>query len=178
MLSKLAKRNAKRSIRDYAIYLITVIFSFSLIFAFNLISNSKEVLELNSIMENFKIAMYFASVFIVLVVCFLINYTTKFMFQKRSKEFGTYELLGIRKKEISNMFTLENIFLGFIALLVAIPIGYIISEVMALIVTNIFEIPHFIKIDFNLTSILLLGIYFILIYVFVLFLARRRIEDL
>ncbi len=178
MLSKLAKRNAKRSIRDYAIYLITVIFSFSLIFAFNLISNSKEVLELNSIMENFKIAMYFASVFIVLVVCFLINYTTKFMFQKRSKEFGTYELLGIRKKEISNMFTLENIFLGFIALLVAIPIGYIISEVMALIVTNIFEIPHFIKIDFNLTSILLLGIYFILIYVFVLFLARRRIKKM
>ncbi|ETJ35921.1 hypothetical protein Q604_UNBC09761G0001, partial [human gut metagenome] len=35
MLRKLAIRNAKRSIKDYLVYLITVIMSFSLIIAFN-----------------------------------------------------------------------------------------------------------------------------------------------
>jgi len=178
MLSKLSIRNAKRSFKDYAIYLVTVILAFSLIFAFNLISNAKEVLELNQIMENFKYAMYVTSVFIVLVVCFLINYTTKFMFQKRSKEFGTYMLLGIRKKDIIKMFILENIIIGFFALLVSIPVGYLISQIMAVIIINIFEIPHFIKIDFNLISVGLLGIYFVFIYVFVLFLARRRIKKM
>ena len=78
MLSKLALRNAKRSIKDYAIYLITVTLSFSLIFAFNLISNSKQVLELNHTMENFKYAMYFASAFIILIVCFLINFLSSY----------------------------------------------------------------------------------------------------
>ncbi len=49
------------------------------------------------------------------------------MFQKRSKEFGTYELLGITKKDITKIFTLENIILGFFALLISIPIGYILA---------------------------------------------------
>ena len=82
MLSKLAKMNAKRSIKNYVIYLITVILSFSFMFAFNLISNSKEVLELSSTMANFKVAMYFTSAIVIFIVGFLINYTTKFMFQK------------------------------------------------------------------------------------------------
>lgn len=97
MLSKLAYRNAKRSIKDYTIYLITVTLAFSFIFAFNLISNSTDIKNLSSIMENFKYAMYFVNIFIILVICFLINYTTKFMFSKRSKEFGTYMILGIKK---------------------------------------------------------------------------------
>ena len=50
MLSKLAFRNAKRSVRDYIVYLITVILSFSLIFAFNLIVFSEEVQNLASSM--------------------------------------------------------------------------------------------------------------------------------
>ena len=45
MLGKLALRNVKRSARDYAIYLITIIISFSLIFALNLISTSEEVMK-------------------------------------------------------------------------------------------------------------------------------------
>ncbi len=178
MLSKLAKMNAKRSIKNYAIYLITVILSFSFIFAFNLISNSKEVLELSSTMANFKIAIYFTSAIIIFIVGFLINYTTKFMFQKRSKEFGTYELLGIKKNKITQMFILENIILGFFAFIFSIPIGVLFSTIMSNIIMNIFELPHLIKIDFGLYPILLSGLYIIFIYFFVLFLSRRRIKKM
>ena len=80
VLSKLALRNVKRSMKDYVIYLITVTIAFSLIFAFNLVGNSKEVLELSEVMNNFKLVMYFVNTLIVLAVCFLINYTIKFMF--------------------------------------------------------------------------------------------------
>ena len=178
MLSKLAKMNAKRSIKNYVIYLITVILSFSFMFAFNLISNSKEVLELSSTMANFKIAIYFTSAIIIFIVGFLINYTTKFMFQKRSKEFGTYELLGIKKNKITQMFILENIILGFFAFIFSIPIGILFSIIMSSIIMNIFELPHLIKIDFGLYPILLSGLYIIFIYFFVLFLSRRRIKKM
>lgn len=50
MLGKLAYRNTKRNIKDYLIYLITVTASFSLIFAFNLVANSDEIVKLCSIM--------------------------------------------------------------------------------------------------------------------------------
>lgn len=178
MLSKLALRNAKRSIKDYVIYLITVTLSFSFIFAFNLIGTAKDVLDLCDVMSNFKYVMYVVNIFIVVVVCFLINYTIKFMFSKRSKEFGTYMLLGIKKKQISKMFTLENIILGFFSLLISIPIGCLFSIFMSFIIMNIFELPYQVKINFNLNSVLLLFLYFALIYLFVLFFARRRIKKM
>ena len=85
-------------------------------------------------------------------------------------------LLGIKKKKISKMFTLENIILGFFSLLISIPIGYIFSLFMSFIVTRMFELDTIVKITFNLNSILLLLLYFVLIYLFVLFLARHRIK--
>lgn len=176
MLSKLAFRNVKRSAKDYVIYLITVTLAFSFIFAFNLMGNSKEILNLCDVMNNFALVMYFVNAFIIVVVCFLINYTVKFMFSKRSKEFGTYMLLGIKKKKISKMFTFENIILGFFSLLISIPIGYIFSLFMSFIVTRMFELDSIVKITFNLNSVLLLLLYFALIYLFVLFLARHRIK--
>ena len=103
MLGKLAYRNAKRSIKDYLIYLITITLSFSLILAFNLVASSDEVAALSSGMSTFKNVLIFVNIVIVFVVCFLINYTTKFMFEKRSKEFGTYMLLGIKKTSIARL---------------------------------------------------------------------------
>ena len=45
---------------------------------------------------------------------------TKFMFEKRSKELGTYMLLGIKKKEIAHLVIIENILLGILAFVLAI----------------------------------------------------------
>ena len=178
MLSKLALRNVKRSMKDYVIYLITVTIAFSLIFAFNLVGNSKEVLELSEVMNNFKLVMYFVNTLIVLAVCFLINYTIKFMFAKRSKEFGTYMILGIKKNKISNLFTLENIILGFFSLLISLPIGYIFSLFMSFIITSLFELNHIVKITFNIEAALILFVYFLFIYLIALFFARRRIKKM
>ena len=65
----------------------------------NVVASSDEVAALSSGMSTFKNVLIFVNIVIVFVVCFLINYTTKFMFEKRSKEFGTYMLLGIKKHQ-------------------------------------------------------------------------------
>lgn len=169
LLAKLGVRKAKRSIKDYIIYLITVTLAFSFIFAFNLISNSEDVLNLNSVMDNFKYVMYFVNAFIILVVCFLINYTTKFMFSKRSHKFGTYMVLGIKKRQISRMFTLENLFLGVFAFLVSIPVGYLFSILFSAIIMNIFDLPYQVLMDFNSNALFLSMLYFGIIYLIVLF---------
>ena len=120
MLGKLAVRNTKRSIKDYLIYLITITISFSLILAFNLIASSDKVVELSTGMGSFKTVLTFINAVIVFVVCFLINYTTRFMFEKRSKELGTYMLLGIKKKKVAHLLVTENILLGFLAFVLSI----------------------------------------------------------
>ena len=76
MLGKLAYRNTKRNIKDYLIYLITVTASFSLIFAFNLVASSDEIVKLCSSMDAFKNSLFAVNILIIFVICFLINYTT------------------------------------------------------------------------------------------------------
>ena len=176
MLSKLAIRNVKRSSQDYIIYLITITISFSLIFAMNLVSWSNAIVNISENMDTFKSVIIFVNAIVIFVICFLINYTTRFMFEKRSKEFGTYMLLGIKKKKISKMFLLENIILGFIALILAIPLGFVFSQFISLFIVKVLDLPQAIFIKFNIMSFILLFIYFITIYLLVLFFAYRRIK--
>lgn len=176
MLGKLAIRNTKRSLNDYLIYLITITISFSLILAFNLVASSDKVVELSSGMDSFKNALTFVNVIIVFVVCFLINYTTRFMFEKRSKEFGTYMLLGIKKKDIVRLLVIENILLGIFAFVLAIPLGLVFSQFVSLVIVKLLVIPKVIFISVNLASIGLLAIYFLAIYVLVLLNLLRRIR--
>ena len=156
MLGKLAYRNTKRNIKDYMIYLITVTVSFSLIFAFNLVANSDEIVKLCSSMDAFKNSLFAVNILIIFVICFLINYTTKFMFEKRSKELGTYMLLGIKKKEIAHLVVIENILLGILAFVLAIPIGFLFSQFVSLVIVNLLGIPKTLFISLNFVSIGLL----------------------
>lgn len=178
MLGKLAYRNTKRNIKDYLIYLITVTTSFSLIFAFNLVASSDEIVKLCSSMDAFKNSLFAVNILITFVICFLINYTTKFMFEKRSKELGTYMLLGIKKKEIAHLVIIENILLGILAFVLAIPIGFLFSQFVSLVIVNLLGIPKTLFISLNFVSIGLLIIYFLTIYVLVLLNLLRRISKM
>jgi len=178
MLNKLAIRNVKRSFKDYLIYLITVTIAFGLMFAFNLITTSKEVIELADSMRNFKAMMYLTNGFIIVAICFLINYTNKFMFSRRSKEFGLYLVLGIKKKQITRMFTLENIMLGCVSLFISLPLGYLFSILMSAVIMNFFKLPHLVKISFNLSAVGILVLYFVIIYFIVLILANFRVKKM
>jgi len=176
MLCKLAIRNVKRSARDYIIYVITIIISFSLIFALNLISTSEEVMKLSQGLDTFQYIMYGINVIVLGVICFLINYTTKFIFEKRSKEFGMYSLLGIKKRTITKMFHFESLLLGFLAFLVSMPIGFAISQFLSIFIVKILEWPQAIFIELNLKSFALLFVYFALIYLLVLWRAKQRMK--
>ena len=178
MLSKLAYRNAKRGLKDYLIYLITITISFSLILAFSLVSNSDAVTALSFGMDSFRNVLIFVNCIIVLVVCFLINYTTKFMFEKRSKEFGTYMLLGIKKTDIAKLFLIENMILGCFAFLLSIPFGFILSQFISLVIVKILGIPEVIFISFHAVSIGLLAIYFLAIYTLVLIHMIHKIKKM
>ena len=178
MLSKLAIRNVKRSIKDYLIYIITVVMAFSLIFAFNFVSFSSDITQLSEMMENLKYAIIFVSCIIVFVIAWLINYTMKFMFEKRSKEFGTYMLLGIEKKDINKMFLSENIVLALISFVISFFVGTILGNIISAIVMNLFEMPYKIKLSITLTPVLLSTLYFILIYLFTLFRSSRRMKKM
>ena len=176
MLGKLSLRNAKRQAKDYIIYFITVIISVSLMFSFNLIANSKDISQLSTYMSEFSKAITAISIIIILIMAWLINYTMKFMLEKRSKEFGTYQILGIDKKSISNMFILENIIIGGLAFLIGILAGTFLYQLFASIIMNLFNQPYEIKMIFSINAVIMTAIYFFGIFLLVLLKCRKKIN--
>lgn len=160
MLYKLAFRNAKRSLSDYAVCLITVTLSFSLMFSFGLVASSDAISGLSEGMDTFQMILDFINIIILFVICFLINYTTKFMFTKRSREFGMYLLLGIRRGKVIRMFLLEILLLGLFALALSFPAGFMISQIISMIIVGAFGIPEVIFITFDPASAGMLILYF------------------
>ena len=176
MLGKLSFRNAKRQAKDYCIYFITVIISVALMFSFNSIATSNDISELSSYMASFSKAISGISILIVLVMAWLINYCMRFMLEKRSKEFGTYQILGIEKKSISNIFTLENIMIGGIAFIIGIALGTFLYQIFTSIIMNLFNQPYQIEISFSIKAVGMTAIYFFGIFALVLLNCRRKIK--
>ena len=62
-------------------------------------------------MADYKTLLVLFSIIVLVVVAWLVNYMTKFMLERRSKEFGTYLILGMENKDVSKLFFYENIIL-------------------------------------------------------------------
>lgn len=178
MLSSLALRNAQRSFRDYAIYILTVTIIFSLLYAFNMIVFSEDIMNLASVMSSMVYAVVTVSIIIVVVTGWLVHYMNTFILQRRSKELGTYMLLGISNKDISKLFLIENIIIGGLSLIIGIVIGSLIYQVLVLIVMNIFEAYYEVKITFSLKALVLTIIYVFFIYIFSIIRNKTRLNKM
>lgn len=129
-------------------------------FSFGLVASSDAISGLSEGMDTFQMILDFINIIILFVICFLINYTTKFMFTKLSREFGMYLLLGIRRGKVIRMFLLEILLLGLFALALSFPAGFMISQVISMIIVGAFGIPEVIFITFDPASAGMLILYF------------------
>ena len=85
MVNKLAFRNAKRSMKDYLIYLITMAAVAALMFAFNSLIFSEDIQSMCTEAMVLGAMLGMITFFIVLIVAWLINYMAGFMLEKRSR---------------------------------------------------------------------------------------------
>ncbi len=171
---KLSFRNIKKSIKDYAIYFFTLILGVAIFYVFNSIESqtvlldvSKSTYEIIDMMTNMLSA---ASVFVAFILGFLIIYASRFLMKRRNKEFGIYMLLGMSKRKISMVLFFETILIGIISLVVGLGIGVILSQLMSMLVANMFEADmRKYEFIFSMDSCVKTFIYFGIMYVIVMF---------
>ena len=96
-------------------------------------SNTRDIIKL---MNNMLSAV---SVFVSFILGFLIIYASRFLIKRRSKEFGVYLTLGMSKRKVSKILLLETIFIGVISLFIGLVLGTLLSQLMSLLVANMFE---------------------------------------
>lgn len=172
-LTSLALSNIRKSMKDFTIYFATLILGVAVFYVFNGLSEVSQNLDLTSsqktMIEYLDYAMNYISVFVSIVLGFLIIYATNFLMKRRKKEFGLYMLLGMSKRNVSRILVIETMLIGLISLIVGILLGVVVSQFMSLIVANMFK-ADVTKYTFNFStaSAIKTLIYFTIIYVVVI----------
>ena len=143
MLMKLALRNVRRSVRDYAVYFVTLTLGVAVFYAFNAIGDSRVLFEAQegaanvfltsgaSIFDILVLVMTYFSIVVAVVLGFLVLYANRFVVRARKKEFGTYLLLGMSPRQVSSVVLMETLIVGVIALVLGLGLGFLISQAIA-----------------------------------------------
>lgn len=175
MLSKLAFRNMGKGFRDYAIYFFTLVIGVCVFYMFNSIYAQQELMTVtqttHQAMQSLQEILSYISVFVAIVLGFLIIYANRFFMKRRKKELGIYMTLGMSKGNISTILVLETSLLAIAALGVGLLLGVFGSQFMSVFTAKIFEADmsqfRFIfSFDAVMKSIFCFGIIFIVVMLF------------
>ena len=143
MLFKLSLKNMKKSFKDYAIYFFTLILGVSIFYIFNSMETQTVFLNVTSSTREIirlMIGMLSGvSVFVSIILGFLIIYANQFLMKRRKKEFAIYMTLGMSKRKISQVLLIETFLIGTISLVVGLFLGVGLSQFMSVLVANLFE---------------------------------------
>ena len=142
---KLAFRNVGKSFRDYSIYFLTLTFGVCVFYLFNSLESQEAMLAINAAQHQALRAlsqvMGMVSVFISVILGFLILYANRFLVKRRKKELGLYSVLGMNKGQISRVLILETAFVGIFSLAVGLVLGIFLSQGLAVVTSRMFEVP-------------------------------------
>ncbi len=143
MLFKLSCNNMKKSIKDYAIYFLTLVLGVAIFYMFNSIDSQQAMLQVSQsqreIIKMMISMLGFVSVFVAVILGLLIVYANNFLINRRKKEFGIYMSLGMGRRQISKIILMETIFVGIISLAIGIVVGVFASQFMSVLVAKMFE---------------------------------------
>lgn len=187
MLNKLALRNARRLWKDYLNYFLTLCMITALTFSFHSLLFSKDIYEMIHFGNNGELStagtmlvtfMAVSTVAILMIVAWLINYMTRFILEKRSREFAIYLLSGMKKKQIAALYMKENFYLGISALFAGLLLGSGLQQILFYVFYKSIGKNYRVNIEISAGSILLTIILYGACFMIALFRNKKKFSNM
>ena len=143
MLAKLAFANVRKSAKDFAVYFFTLVLGIAVFYAFNSVAGSDAVARISEdtrqMVELLGMIISGVSLFIAVILAFLVIYANRFLIKRRNKEFALYLTLGMRKSDLFKVSALETCIVGALSLIVGLALGIGISQVLSNVAASMFD---------------------------------------
>ena len=188
MYSKIALNNVKKSLKDYTIYFLTLTFAVCIFYSFNSIDSQTVMADMNKGQTEYVKVMgqmiSVISIGVSVILGGLIIYATKFLINRRKKEFGIYMVLGMSKRKMSKILFFETLYIGIISLFAGLLLGMLFAQVLSIFTAKLFAMQmtkysFVISTSAILKTILYFGIMYLLVMVFnIVIVSRYKLIDL
>ena len=165
-LFKLSFMNLKQNIKNYGMYVFSMIFSILVFYNFRTLSHSEQFNELQDIKVVSVISAMCAMVLFLFFIYF-ISYSSKFFIEQRKKEFGIYTFMGVENKKIALLFAGEGLLIGIIALIGGILGGILTNKLFLMALVKISNLNKVMKFEISYSAIIDTSCIFIAILIIV-----------
>ncbi len=144
MYVKLVIKNAKRSVKDYLVYIVTMTICVTLFYAFLSISSSFYNPDIGSEYDFTLLSdgMKAAICMITLLLLFLIRFVNHYMLRQKQKEFAIQSVMGMEQKTIGRIFFAETLIMGMISILIGIFFGVFCSQFITAMLLTAYGKPY------------------------------------
>lgn len=167
-----AYNNVSRNKRLYAAYFLSSMFMVMVFFTFSIFAYhpvmSDEIMS-SSTGYRASRAMNIASVIIYCFSFFFVLYSMNAFLKSRKKEFGLLMLQGISMRQSRLLVFLENMIIGFFAIIGGIALGLIFAKGILLLAENVLVLDHKLEFYFPIKAILFTLVSFAALFLFISF---------
>ena len=163
MYAKLVFRNAKRSVKDYLVYIVTMTICVTLFYAFLSISSSYNSPDIGSeydftlLRDGMKIAICM----ITLLLLFLIRCVNQNILRRKQKEYAVQSIMGMEQKTIGRIFFAETLIMGMFSILIGIFCGVFCSQFITAMLLTAYGKPYEISWTLYPDTVLLTVVFFV-----------------
>jgi putative ABC transport system permease protein len=96
--------------------------------------------SLTTLLSSMSLMMDTLSIFVSIILGFLVLYANNFLIKRRKKEFGIYLTLGMDRRDVTKILVVETMLVGLLSLIFGIILGVTLSHLMAIFSANLFDI--------------------------------------
>ncbi|WP_169359366.1 MULTISPECIES: ABC transporter permease [unclassified Psychrobacillus] len=174
-LNQLVLRSMRKNIKSYYLYVFALVFSVSLYYSFvTLQYNPAIVNEIGT--GRSAAALETASYLLLFIVTFFVLYANKLFMNRRSKEIGLYQLVGMSKSLVARLIAIENIILWFSAIVIGVLVGLLSSRIFVMILLKIVEKDAFVELTFSIEALMTTVVVFSVLLLIVILQTAIRIK--
>ena len=175
LISSLAVSNLKKNRTLYIPFSIATITMMVITYILMALSTNKTILQSNG-GSTVVMALGFGVVIMLLVSTLTMIYANGFVMKNRSKEFGLYSILGLGRSQIQLLQVFEMLLFAVMNLIVGLVLGVLLNRLaFALLLKAMrFNVP--ISYEFQIASVIIIGILFSGIFVFLMILNAIKIR--
>ncbi|KAJ48744.1 putative ABC transport system permease protein [Clostridium tetanomorphum] len=141
MFYRLIYRNANRSRKENLIYFATLVAAVASFYIILSLGRQDVILFLKEFesdaIDKFLARMPIIYIFALFLLFFLILFANRYQLNRRSKEFGLYLMLGMRKERLIFQLLAEALITSILALIGGILIGGFLAEIISLTVSKL-----------------------------------------
>lgn len=142
MLVRLAWGNVRRSLRDFAVYFVTLVLGVAVFYAFNAVTDQAGYFERDatrSMVEGLGFIIRYVTVLLAVVLGLLMVYANNYLVRRRKRELGLYQVLGMRPGRVGRILTLETLLASAASLVVGLALGALMSWVLLFVSAALFQ---------------------------------------